>query len=202
MSAIQQVRTRLEGMPPGEPFPTSAFLDLGARATIDQALARLVKAGVIERLARGVFARPKENRFVGKMLPSPLSVAQAIARNSGAVVGVHGAEALRRFGLSTQVPAQPVFYTTGPSRRFELGQMEVTLKHVAPRKLALAGRPAGLALSALWYLGKGGVTPEVIETIARKLEPEELRKLREAKAVMPAWMSDAFHRYDERRAHG
>lgn len=43
------------------------------------------------------------------------------------------------------------------------------LQHVAQRKLNLAGRPAGLALAAMWYLGKKEVTPALIEEIRRKL---------------------------------
>jgi len=41
----------------------------------------------------------------------------------------------------------------------------------------LAGRPAGQALSALWYLGRH-------------------QALREAKPVMPSWMAEALNRYE------
>lgn len=116
---------------------------------------------------------------------------------------MHGAEASRRFGLSTQVPTQPVFYTTGSSRTVRLGKMVVHLQHVAPRKLALAGRLAGQALSALLYLGRHQVTPATFRRIAEKLPGSEFEALRTARAAMPAWMVAALTGYErEEFAHG
>ncbi len=102
-----------------------------------------------------------------------------------------------RFGFSTQVPTQPVFYTTGSSHTVRIGKLQVRLQHVAARKLALAGRPAGQALSALWYLGRRQVTPATFERIAAKLPQAEFEVLRNAKSSMPAWMLEAFRRYEE-----
>jgi hypothetical protein len=99
-------------------------------------------------------------------------------------------------GYPIQVPTQAVFYTTGPSRRLRLGQMSVVLKHVASRKLMLAGCPAGVALAALWYLGKRAVTEQTICTIAAQLEPQEFEALSAAKPMMPAWMSDVMTRFE------
>jgi hypothetical protein len=202
MVVADKIRLRINEMWLGVPFSSSVLLDLSTRAAVDQSLSRMVKAGELVRVARGIFARPKENRYVGRVMPSPLSVAEAAAKATGATVDFHGAEALRRFGLTTQVPTQAVFYTTGPSRRFKVGQMEVRLRHVAARKLALAGRPAGLGLSALWYLGRNAVTREVINTIAERLGPDEFRALSAAKASMPAWMADAIHRHERSSSHG
>jgi hypothetical protein len=163
---------------------------------VDQALSRLVKAGFITRVTRGVFVRPTENSYLGKVLPEPGKVAESVAKASGGTVQVHGAEAARCFGLTTQTPTQPVYCTSGASKRFRMGKMQIVLKHVAPRKLALAGRPAGLALSALWYLGSKQVTQQTLSTICRKLSPEEFEVLASAKESMPGWMSEAFRRFE------
>lgn len=201
MSAIQNtaesIRKRIESLPVGVPFLPSAFLDCGTRATVDQTLSRLVKSGMIMRVSRGVLVRPEVSRHVGKVMPEPIKIAQAIAKTTGDIVQVHGAEAARRLDLSTQVPTQPVFYTSGPSKRIHMGEMEIRLQHVCPRKLALAGRPAGLALSALWYLGKAEVTVATIEKIRAKLPPDEFDALKAAASVMPAWMSDTLFRQEQ-----
>ncbi|MFZ9478269.1 MAG: DUF6088 family protein, partial [Steroidobacteraceae bacterium] len=73
------IRQRIEAMPIGEPFTPTAFLECGTRASVDQTLSRLVKAGSIERVTRGVFVRPEVSRFVGKVSPSPLKVAETVA---------------------------------------------------------------------------------------------------------------------------
>jgi hypothetical protein len=199
--AAELIRQRIEGMPVGEPFTPTAFLECGTRASVDQTLSRLVKAGTIERVTRGVFVRPEISRFVGKVMPEPIKVAETIAKATGSIVQVHGAEAARRLELTTQVPTQSVFSTSGPSRRIRVGKMEIRLQHVSRRKLALAGRPAGLALAAMWYLGKTEVTPSLIEKIRRKLSSSEFDALKSVTSAMPAWMSDAIFRQERSAAN-
>lgn len=199
MNTANEIRKKIARIPRGVPFSSAKFLGLAERATVDQVLSRLVKSGKITRIKRGLFVRPKKSEYVGEVLPSPAEVAQAIAEASGAKIEIHGAEAARRFGLSTQVPAHPVFYTSGSSQLFYLGRLPVELKHVAPRKLLLAGRPAGRALSALRYLGKEGINSEAIEQIRQKLPPAEFRALEANQSAMPAWMADALHRYNATR---
>lgn len=190
------IRHRIEEMPAGEPFTPASLLECGTRASVDQSLSRMVKAGLIERVTRGVFVRPEISSHVGKVMPEPLKVAQILAKSTGAVIQVHGAEAARRLELTTQMPMQSVFSTSGPSKRIRVGKMEIRLQHVSPRKLALAGRPAGLALAALWYLGKSEVSPRTIEKVRSKLSSCEFEALRSATSAMPAWMSDVFIRYE------
>jgi len=195
------IRQRIEQMPIGEPFTPTAFLACGTRASIDQTLSRLVKAGTIMRVARGVYVCPEVSRYVGKVSPSPLKVAETVAKTTGAIVQVHGAEAARRLKLTTQVPTQSFFATSGPSKRIRMGNIEIRLQHVCQRKLALAGRPAGLALAALWYLGKKEVTPALIEKIRRQLGASEFEVLKSATHSMPAWMSDALFRSKRTAIH-
>lgn len=195
------IRQRIHSMPLGEPFTPTALLAYGTRASVDQTLSRLIKTKSIERVARGVFVRPEISRFAGKVMPEPLKLAETVARTTGAVVQVHGAEAARRLELSTQVPVQSVFLTSGPSKRIRMGEMEIRLQHVCQRKLALAGRPAGLALAAMWHFGKTAVTPALVEKIRRKLGESEFEVLKSATASMPAWMSDALFRNERTIAH-
>lgn len=199
MNVSAKVRQKIQRMPVGRPFLSSQFLEIGRRTAVDQALSRLVKAGGIVRMRRGIFVKPKKNRYAGEILPGPEVVAEVLAKASGWKFQIHGAEAARRFGLSTQTPVRTIFYTNGPSRHVRIGNLAAELKRVSQRKLVLAGRPAGEALSALWYLGKEGVTPEVFERIRTQLPPEEFTALLGKKAVMPAWLSEATSRYEKER---
>lgn len=196
MTTAKAIREHIATQPAGEPFTPALFAGLGSRAAIDQTLMRLTKAGQIERIGHGLYSVPKIGRFGVKAMPAPEKVAQALASSEGATIEVHGAEAARRLGFSTQVPAQSVFYTSGSSHTIRLGKLVVRLQHVAPRKLALAGRPAGLALSTLWYLGRRQVTPATFRRIAEKLPGVEFEALCKAKAVMPAWMIAALTSYE------
>ena len=116
-------------------------------------------------------------------------------------VQVHGAEAARRFKLSTQVPTAPVFHTSASSRTILIGGITVRMVHTSSRRrLQFAGEPTGVALSALWYLGKNNVTPETVATIAATLGPAEFETLRSAD--MPAWMAKALAGAARETVHG
>jgi hypothetical protein len=193
MKTTELIKNHIKAMPIGEPFTPAEFLALGTRTAVDKTLARLVKAGLLMRVTRGVFVRPEENKY-GKIPPSPLKI--AMAKANGAIVEIHGAEAVRRFGLSTQVQVQPVYYTSGSTRHFKLGKLPVTLKHVSSRKLVAPGTNVGLAISALWYLGKEQMKSNVFEAIKGKLNPSEFEELKQSAPSMPAWMADALWKYE------
>ena len=59
---------------------------------------------------------------------------------------------------------------------------------------------AGLALAALWYLGKDNVTPEAVARIEAATGPEQFVKL--SFADMPAWMAAALDTSPPDAAHG
>lgn len=195
MNIAKLILNNIEQFPAGEPFTTKNFLGLGPRASIDQTLSRLARKGTITRLASGIFVRPQGNTYIGKVMPEPNKIVEAYAHSIGATVQVHGAEAARLFGLSTQAPTQLVYYTSGPSKQFKVGNLVFILKHVSPRKLVFAGTKIGLAISALWFLGKEHVNPKVIETILNYLTQAEKEELYSAIPSMPGWMSKVIYEY-------
>jgi hypothetical protein len=199
MSTAEIIRHRVLRVRRGEPFTNTGFLKLGSRASVDKTLSRLVEEGVIQRIARGVFVRPKQSRFIGSVMPDVAKVVEVMARDHGETIQVHGAEAARRFKLSTQVPTTPVFYTSGPSRELKVGNLTVKLLHASHRKLHLAGKRPGLALSALWYLGKYNVDASVVGAIREGLTEEEFETL--IHTDMPGWMAGALQRYGQDAVH-
>ncbi|MBS2008512.1 MAG: type IV toxin-antitoxin system AbiEi family antitoxin domain-containing protein [Cyanobacteria bacterium SZAS TMP-1] len=198
MSTAELIRTYIESYELDEPFTPAALLRFGTRKAVDLQLARLVKAGILTRPARGVYIRPKSNKYAGMVQPEPFKVALAKAN---APIEVHGGEAARYFGFSTQMQVRPVYYTTGPSRRIKYGGMLIVLKHVSPRKMVAPGTKVGLAVSALWYLGKEQVRAETFAKIRNQLSEAEYEQLKATAPMMPAWMSDALLRYEQGLAH-
>lgn len=195
------IQQQIQHYEQGELFTTEAFLALGSRAAIDKSLSRLVEQGSIERVARGVFVKPKINRFTGKVLPEVTQVVELIADHNGEVIQLHGAEAARRFKLSTQMPTTPVFYTNGSTRELHIGNRTVKLIHTSnQRKLQHAGSKVGMALSALWYLGKDTVTPSTVEKVRNAMSEEEFMLLQDCK--MPAWLASAMSGVNGSVAHG
>jgi hypothetical protein len=190
-------RKFIQKKPRGVPFTSSSVIGIGSRSAVDQALSRLTKAGKLVRVTQGVYVRPEKNRFVGMVMPEPFKVVKAIAKQSNELVQISGAEAGRKIGLTTQVPTQPVFITTGLNRHFKMGELEISLKHVSRKKIPLPESQAGLAIQALRHLGKENTSTETIKIIKNKLLPEEFEQFKNAKNEMSAWMSKLVLQYEK-----
>ena len=197
MSIQSQIWVKIRRMRRGEPFTAATFHELGSRAARDQALSRLTKVGKIARVARGIYARPEQSEVLGALPVSGVKVAQAIARAAGVPLMVSGAEAANRLGLSTQVPSQKIYLTAGSQRTIRLGRAQVFLKRVSPRRVVGAGTEAGVVLSALRYLGKGGVTEETVAHLRRYLPEEVQAQLGEYIGQVPAWMTRPLSQISE-----
>ena len=185
--AFQLVMQRVKRLRKGRPFSIRDFAELGTSTAISKAVAKLVRRDELERVCRGIYMRPKYSQYSGRALhPGTLDLVNLIAKQNRWTLQIHGADAVRRFGLSTQMPVIPIYYTSGPSRSISVGKAQIRLVHAAPMAMQCAGTKVGMAISALLYLGKGGITPEDVAVVIKALSPEEMNKLLACR--MPKWM--------------
>ncbi len=195
MKQAKLVQKSITRLPKGKPFSVRSLGSKASYANVRQVLSRLTKAGEIVRASRGIYVRPKEVPYLGKVFPGSEEILKAITEQTGEVIAVHGAEAAFRLNLTTQVPLQSIYYTTGNTRHVKIGQLEIILKHISPSKLVEPGTMTCLVISALWYLGKNQVSAEVIKEIQQKLKPKEYAELLKHTDKMPVWMFEAFILY-------
>lgn len=195
-----EVHQFVERQPEGEPFSPTDLLLYGTRASIDQALSRLTKDGVIERVARGVYVKPKHSRIVGKVPPNPVAVARTYARARGIPITTPGAQVLADYGLSTQTPVTAVL-SAGVSgkKTFTVGNRQVTLRHAPGYVLRQAGTPAGDALAALHHLGRR--RPEEGHAVLTRLDATTFERLLELRPTLPGWLADLITIHARGAAH-
>lgn len=186
--AIDKIKRRIIGKGRGAVFTPADFLDLGSRASVDQALSRLTDQGVIRRLARGIYDYPKTSPRLGRLSPDPDVVAAAIARKDGRVVQVSPARAANMLGLTTQVPAKAVYLTDGPSRTKQIGAQTIIMRNAAAKNLVGAGKPTGAVFQALRYFGKDGVDASVVARLSRTIDADTRRALVKDALQAPGWM--------------
>jgi hypothetical protein len=191
MSVAKAISNRIKRMQKGRPFSRVIFAQLGSRAAIDKALSSLVKSGSLERVARGVYMRPKMSLYTGgRVRPNPLAIMMILGKANGETIQIHGAEAVRRLGLSTQMQVLPTYYTSGTTREIKVGNAVVRLRHVESARLQYAGTKVGTVLTAFYYLGKQGLSAQIVSIITNAMSSEELRKLKACR--MPVWMRSAL----------
>lgn len=197
MKEIELVKNQLNRIPKGIPFTIQSITANASYGNARQVLSRLVKAGEIMRATRGLYVRPKEVPYLGKVLPGSEEVIKAISKQTGETITHHGAEAVRMLELSTQVPMRPVYYTSGTSRKIKVGKQIITLKHISPRKQVKPGTVTCTVIAALWYFGKYNMTEIVVKKIKEKLSEKQFSDVLKHTNKMPVWMANAFKQYQK-----
>ncbi|MDF1794938.1 MAG: DUF6088 family protein [Coxiellaceae bacterium] len=196
MTITKQIRQFIQTLPADKTFTGAKLRHLGSADTIRKTLGRLATAGVIHRVGRGIYAKPKKTKY-GTRLPSIENTIQSISETTGEIIGTHGAEAARQLQLTTQMPLNIILYTTGKSRQLVVCNNTVTLQHVSPKKIVCPGTITEIVISALWYLGQQQVTAETIRKIANIIPATELQTVQSHIAQMPAWMANAFYQFNK-----
>ena len=176
----------------GAVFVPADFLAIGSREAVDVALHRLVRQGVIRRLARGIYDFPKEHPVLGPLEPSAEAIARALAGRDRTRLQPAGAYAANTLGLSEQVPAKIVFLTDGPARTVKVGPTTIQLRRTTPKNMETAGRLSGLLIQALRELGEDHVTPARIAHLKRTIPASKRRELLKDIRLAPAWMHRIF----------
>ena len=179
-------------MAEGTPVSSGTFLDLGAKPAIRNALLRLLRSQKLLRVGRGIYVVPVVSRF-GSSAPSAHLFIEELSKQSGEDIVSSGATTANALGLTTQVPVQMVYWTSGRSRKLNLGKLVLHLEHVASWQLALAKEPAGEIVRALAWAG-----PERVHTVLKDIEGKVPRtdviKVAQQASRFPRWLADALIR--------
>lgn len=185
---LAQRITRMSRKDPARVYTPADFLDLGTPHAVGMALSRMVRAGTLRRVARGLYDVPRQHPLLGELSPSIDALVQAVARRDGVVVQPLDVEATNLLGLSEQVVAQPVYETNGPSRTLRVAGVEIQFRHRAPRRVTAAAESSNLVFAALRGLGKAHVTLERVAHLQRMLPTAQRKQLLKDLPLAPAWM--------------
>ncbi|HOX24061.1 MAG TPA: DUF6088 family protein [Elusimicrobiales bacterium] len=173
----------------GAVFFGAEFISLGYPDAIRQALSRLTRMGTIKRIGPSLYYYPSFNeKLGGELPPSADAVAQAIARRTDSKVVASGALAANLLGLSTQVPAQRIYLTNGPSRSITIGAYSLRFTHVSPRRMAAKGKISALLFEALRYIKPENVNDDIIAHLKKALPPKAKKQVSKDLRHSALWM--------------
>ena len=115
MSVAIKVSSRVDRMRRGVPFSITGFYSLGSKVAVQKAMSRLVQEGVLERVAKGFYVRPKPLPSMPsiKTTASADQVAKVWAKEHGYKLVTQGQESAYRLGFQTQAPMKKVYWTNG-----------------------------------------------------------------------------------------
>ncbi|MGZ9414628.1 DUF6088 family protein [Mycoplasma sp. 5370] len=113
----------------GQIFTVSDFLNLASVNTIKSALLRLKNKGKIQHLMRGFFVYPNYIRLLDEYsLPSPIELAEKIAKKYDFILTPTGNTALNMTGISTQVPNVCLFLTNWNYKKYKYKNWDIVFK--------------------------------------------------------------------------
>jgi hypothetical protein len=208
MAVPGKILDRIQSRGRGNVFTSKDFIDLGTREAVDQALSRLARAGTIKRLGRGLYHYPQVNETLGiEVAPDADEIARALARKTRNRLIPSGAVAANALGLTTQVPARPVYLTDGRTRQVRVGNRAFTVKHAAAKDLPLSSPTSVMVFQALRHLGKEVIDGETIARLRRRLSAKERQKLLEDARYATGWVAEVVRQVaaeepQEAAAHG
>lgn len=193
-----QISKLTDAAPPGQVWVPADFASLASRDLVDKTLQRMVAAGALRRVDRGLYDRPAKNRLTGQFnAPDYRAVLDALARRDQLRMLVDGMTAANDLGLTDAVPARVTVHTDTRRRSITLGNLVIDFKLTAPSRLYWADRPAMRIVQALHWLkdtlGTGG--DRIRKRIAQILTdpkhgPPILQDLHDGFSALPAWMQE------------
>ncbi len=199
MSGLKfHVASLIEGAEPGQVWVPSDFAQFGSRDAVDKTLQRMVQAGELRRIDRGLYDRPKINRLTKRpTTPDYRAVADAIARRNHLRLLGDGMTAANDLGLTTAVPARVTIHTDSRRRAVQLDKLTIEFKQTAPSRLYWAGRPAMRIVQALYWLKdtlaseRPFIQAKLAKVLADPVHGPAIRQdLRNGFNILPAWMQN------------
>jgi hypothetical protein len=183
-------------------FSQKDFMGIAGRDALDKALSRLVRAGTIRRIGRGLYDVPRYSELLKTVLsPSADQIAKATARKYGWHIQPTAASAANLLNLSTQVPAKAFYLSDGPTKTAKVGTATIYFKHTAPKN-RVSNEQSALVIQALKYLGREQVDSKVIAKLRSRLdEPQKKRLVKDARFGTD-WIFESVQKICQKKGGG
>ena len=145
-------------------FTSRDFMDLGNYKLVSKALETLTNDGTLRRARRGIYYLHKIHPVLGiEEMPSIDDIAHAIARQFNWTITPSGNYVLNMLGLSTQVPQQFVYISSGPYNAFDVFGCTIIFKHSASKDICGLSNNNQLVIQAIKELGYYGYSLKPIK---------------------------------------
>ena len=189
----KQIQEQIKAAAEGTIFISSDFADIADTETIRRNLNRLTQAGMLRRILKGVYEKPKYSKLLDEYVAAdPEAVANALARSYHWTIAPCGNTALNLLGLSTQVTAVWSYISDGPYKTYEWNSTKLEFKHRTNKEITGLSYMTSLVIQALKTLGRSNVTPEVIQMLSEKLTDKDKQACLKEATESTDWVYDTI----------
>ena len=188
-SYIGKMYNRISEAPESRSFVVSDFTDIMDYETAKKNIARLQKNESLRRVIRSGYDKPKYSKLIDEYAaPDINEVALALARNYNWTIAPSGNTALNLLGLSTQVPANWNYISTGPYRSYNIGNMKLQFSHRANKTIEGMSWKTAMVIEALKEIGKESVDEKTIAILQSRLSKGDKELLLSEGRQTTAWI--------------
>ena len=191
-----KILSRVYGNGRGWAFSQADFADLGVRSTVDSALHRKEKEGLIRRVIRGIYDYPRHSELLQKTIsPDIDQVAHALARKFAWRIQPrrsNGPESSRTFDHGFL--RESFYLSDGPNRSYSVGKTALAFEHTALKEAGFRLRESRLVVQALKNLGEKRISAKVITHIRKQLPPALRRKILMDTKTATGWVYAAIQK--------
>ena len=189
----KQIQEQIKAAAEGTILISSDFADIADTETIRRNLNRLTQAGMLRRILKGVYEKPKYSKLLDEYVAAdPEAVANALARSYHWTIAPCGNTALNLLGLSTQVTAVWSYISDGPYKTYEWNSTKLEFKHRTNKEITGLSYMTSLVIQALKTLGRSNVTPEVIQMLSEKLTDKDKQACLKEATESTDWVYDTI----------
>ncbi len=193
-----QISSMITAAPVGHVWVPNDFAHLGSRDAIDKTLQRMVQAGDLRRIERGLYDHPSVNRLTKRATVADYrAVLDALARRDQLRMLVDGMTAANDLGLTDAVPARVTVHTDARRRSITLDNLVIEFRQTAPSRLYWANRPAMRVVQALHWLkdilgtDRARVMARLTQVFSDPTHGKAIAvDLRQGFSTLPAWMQN------------
>lgn len=187
-SSKNQIETKILKSSLGEIFFAEDFYNYGSSGNIRLTLFRLENEGILERLAQGIYLKPKKDPLLGTLYPTTEVIAKQIAQRDKARIAPTGVFALYLLGLTTQVPLKAVYLSDGSQREIKIGNRTIQFKKTVPKSFAIKDELLHLIVQAFKEVGQYKITEDFIEKIKPSVVQLDSQVVQKQVKYAPVWI--------------
>jgi len=192
----QRIGEEIKRGPKNSIYVLADFYDVGNYEAVKRAVLRLTSAGKLLRVKRGIYKSPDYSSFLQEEVQaSPLDVAAKTAAKNRWTIAPSGNTALNTLGLSTQVPAEYHFVSSGTNKEIELDNgIRLYFKHIPLKEIAGISAKSALIIEAIKALGKIGMNDSVRAKIGSSLSDTEKKGLARESRTSRVWVAEEIRK--------
>lgn len=187
-SSKNQIQKKISKASFGEIFFLDDFSKYGSSDNIRKVLSRLEQEGLVERLAQGIYLKPKKDPLLGTLYPTTEEIAKQIGQRDKARIAPTGVLALYLLGLSTQVPLKAVYLSDGSQREVKIGNRTIQFKKTVPKSFAIKDELLHLIVQAFKEVGQNKVTEDFLQKIKPSVLQLDEQVVQKQLKYAPVWI--------------